>query len=101
MQKYSGEHFQGVLYVFDNRLILGFNNDSKREIIGKCFHCGSSCENYVNCAYDFCHKHYICCPDCFDKDLKLPFDKKECKQIFIKTGGTSKGLIEREVEYIG
>ncbi len=102
MQKYPNEHFKGVLYVFDNRLIVGFNLDNpERAVVGRCKMCQRPSENYVNCAYDFCHLHYICCPNCLDKETGLPFDKTECKQIFLQTGGTSKGLIRRTVEYIG
>ncbi len=82
MEKYPGEHFKGSLYVFDNRLVMGFNlADPNREIIGKCFHCGKPSENYVNCAYDFCHYHYICCQNCLNKD-GLAFDKKDCQKIY-------------------
>lgn len=74
MEKYPNQHFKGKLYVFDNRLTLGVNT------IGKCMKCGKSCDSYVNCAYDYCHYHYICCEDCKDKDLNLPFCKKECRE---------------------
>lgn len=71
MEKYPNEHFKGSLYVFDNRLVLGFNmDDPKREIVGRCANCGKPSENYINCSDDFCHRHFICCIDCVDADNK-------------------------------
>lgn len=69
MEKYPLEHFKGSLYVFDNRLVMGFNlDDPKREIVGKCASCGKGSENYINCQDDFCHRHFICCTECIRQD---------------------------------
>ena len=78
MEKYPNQHFKGKLYVFDNRLTLGFNT------IGKCMHCKKSCDSYVNCAYDTCHFHYICCDNCLDKETNLAFCKKICKEKYFQ-----------------
>lgn len=84
MEKYPNEHFKGKLYVFDNRLTLGFNTDDKKhEIVGRCMKCNKACDSYVNCAYNFCHYHYICCEDCKDKELNLAFCNMECKEKYI------------------
>lgn len=84
MEKYPNEHFKGKLYVFDNRLTLGFNISSEKHVVvGKCYKCGKTCDSYVNCAYDFCHYHYICCKDCRDKELNLAFCKEECRSRFV------------------
>lgn len=67
MEKYPNEHFKGKLYVFDNRVLMGFNTDDPRhEVVGKCGKCGKSSENYVNCAWDECHLHFICCQECLE-----------------------------------
>lgn len=80
LEKFPNKNFKGKLYVFDNRLTLGFNTeDSSHEVVGKCMHCKKSCDSYVNCAYNFCHLHYISCDSCIDQELKLSFCKKECK----------------------
>lgn len=76
MQKYPNHKFKGKLYVFDNRLVVGFND--KSEIVGKCFHCQSPSENYVNCSYDFCHYHTIYCEGCYFDD-GLPYCSKKCQ----------------------
>lgn len=71
MEKYPNENFKGALYVFDNRLIMGFNmDDPKREIVGRCAKCSQPSENYINCKDDFCHRHFICCVDCVDQNNK-------------------------------
>ena len=84
IEKYPNKYFKGKLYVFDNRLTLGFNTEGKdHEIVGRCMHCKKVCDSYVNCAFDFCHYHYTCCNDCLDKELKLPFCDKKCKKKFL------------------
>lgn len=85
MEKYPNSYFKGKLYVFDNRLTVGFNTDDPdHEIVGRCFHCNKPCDDYVNCEYDICHYHYICCKDCRDQETNLSFCKKECKENYLK-----------------
>lgn len=65
MEKYPNKHFKGKLYVFDQRILVGFNTNSpEHQIIGRCQNCGDLSENYVNCANDECHLHFICCENC-------------------------------------
>ena len=65
MEKYPNQHFKGKLYVFDNRIMMGFNTEAPdHEIVGKCDKCGIPNENYINCYYDECHRHFICCQNC-------------------------------------
>lgn len=85
MEQYPNEHFKGKLYVFDKRITLGFNvDDPSHEVVGKCDHCAKSCDSYVNCAYNECHRHYISCKDCLDKDTGLAFCNRECKENYFK-----------------
>ncbi len=85
MKFYPNKHFKGKLYVFDNRLTIGFNTNSKEhEIVGKCMHCCDPCDSYVNCEYDMCHLHYVCCENCKDKETGMAFCKLECKEIYLK-----------------
>ncbi|MBI2013820.1 MAG: rhodanese-related sulfurtransferase [Candidatus Colwellbacteria bacterium] len=68
MEKYPNEDFKGKLYVFDKRILIGFNTeDSRHEVVSSCERCGVKSENYVNCAYDVCHRHYIICEECYKK----------------------------------
>jgi len=69
MEKYPNENFLGKLYVFDNRLVMGFQTDSpKHEVVGRCIVCDKKSENYVNCRDNICHRHFICCVDCVETD---------------------------------
>jgi len=85
MEKYPNKHFKGKLYVFDNRLTLGFNTEDKEhEIVGRCMKCNKVCDSYVNCAYNFCHFHYISCEECLDRQLNLPFCDTVCKEKYLQ-----------------
>lgn len=65
MEKYPNEDFKGKLYVFDGRILVGFNTeDSKHVTVATCEKCGEKSENYINCAYNGCHRHFIVCADC-------------------------------------
>lgn len=69
MEKYPNQDFLGKLYVFDNRILMGFETTNPaHEIIGKCVACGTPSENYVNCRNDNCHRHLIVCKSCLDVD---------------------------------
>ena len=81
MEKYPNEHFKGKLYVFDNRITVGFNIDEpEHEVVGKCDSCGKKTDSYVNCQYNFCHRHFILCTDCRDSETGLAFCNDECKE---------------------
>ncbi|GLV53530.1 UPF0176 protein YbfQ [Dictyobacter sp. S3.2.2.5] len=65
MEKYPNQHFKGKLYVFDNRILMGFHTDApEHEMVGHCIICQKPSEHYVNCTNDDCHRHLICCEDC-------------------------------------
>jgi UPF0176 protein len=69
MEKYPNEDFKGKLYVFDGRVMMGFyTDDTKHEILGRCDSCGGKSENYVNCANSDCHRHFINCQNCLNKN---------------------------------
>lgn len=69
MEKYPNEDFLGKLYVFDNRLVMGFNTESaSHQVVGRCIVCNAPSEHYVNCRNDNCHRHFIACENCLDTD---------------------------------
>lgn len=86
MEKYPNEDFKGKLYVFDSRIIMmparpdslggGFyTDDPKHVVIGRCEVCNSASENYINCENAGCHRHFIICKACLEKQggaLKCP-----------------------------
>jgi len=49
MEKYPNEDFLGKLYVFDQRITIGFNlDDDKHQVVGKCRLCDNATENLVD-----------------------------------------------------
>ncbi len=65
MERYPNQHFKGKLYVFDQRILMGFNTDAPdHQIVGHCRHCQIQSERFVNCGNDDCHLHFICCENC-------------------------------------
>lgn len=77
MEKYPNEDFQGKLYVFDGRVTMSpaalagasfYTDDIKHTIVGKCDNCKEQSENYVNCANPICHRHFIACGNCLNKN---------------------------------
>lgn len=92
MEQYPNQHFKGKLYVFDNRLTIGFNTeDPDHEIVGNCMLCGVSNDTYVNCMNHTCHKHFICCSNCLDTQTGLAFCSRECREMM--TRNASKVLL--------
>ena len=79
MEQYPNQDFKGKLYVFDQRVTMGFNVTApEHEIIGKCKLCGATSEEFVNCAYNECHKHFIVCQNCREESQKA-YCSTECK----------------------
>lgn len=65
MEKYPNKDFKGKLYVFDNRIAMGFETDSpEHEIIANCEYCGIKSDNYINCTDPKCHKQIFSCVNC-------------------------------------
>ncbi len=82
METYPNEDFLGKLYVFDGRVVMGFETDSdKHVVVSKCEKCGSTCDDYIDCAYIHCKgsRHIICCKDCYATDGKA-YCCDECEQ---------------------
>lgn len=72
MEKYPNEHFKGKLYVFDNRVLMGFNtSDASHEVVGVCERCEGKSENYINCDTVGCHRHFILCENCIEQFGKV------------------------------
>jgi UPF0176 protein len=71
MEQYPNQDFLGKLYVFDKRLVMGFNTDSKEHtIVGKCRICGTQSENIVDYYSNNTgeRKHGIVCEKCILKE---------------------------------
>jgi UPF0176 protein len=74
MEKYPNEDFLGKLYVFDERVVMGFNTeDEKHVVVGKCCKCGQTSENLINWKEDGKRHYDIVCENCIKK-LQLVLD---------------------------
>ena len=69
MEKYPNKDFLGKLYVFDNRLMMGFNVDSpEHKVVAKCTICGTKSENMIDYkGPDGNRLHGVVCEACLQK----------------------------------
>jgi len=68
MEQYPNEHFEGKLYVFDQREVMGFYTDDPRhKVIGRCTVCRAPSEHYADCDRYYCGRHFVMCHDCEKK----------------------------------
>jgi UPF0176 protein len=80
MEKFPNEDFIGKLYVFDNRIAMGFHTDDpKHQVMGKCAECGAPSERLTNCADIDCHRQVIACEICEAQKGQDFLCKKGCK----------------------
>ncbi|GKU78868.1 rhodanese-related sulfurtransferase [Paenibacillus sp. L3-i20] len=63
----QGRLFDGKMYVFDERISVRINQTDEDIIVGKCHHCDSPTDVYINCTDDLCHLQHLVCEDCSDK----------------------------------
>lgn len=86
--KEQGKHWKGKCFVFDDRLTVPINPESK-EAISRCEITGEPADTYLNCANMDCNKLFICSvegakkyegccsEDCMHSDRKRPFDPEQ------------------------
>lgn len=60
------KHWEGKLFVFDDRLTVPISTEEEAPIVGTCHHCGSSSESYYNCASTDCNQLFLCCVMCLE-----------------------------------
>jgi UPF0176 protein len=87
MEKYPNQNFLGKLYVFDGRVVMGFNTDSaEHKVISKCSKCGNKSDNYIDCKYLHCkgHRHFLCCLDCQSDSINM-YCSKNCYELDLKS----------------
>lgn len=65
-EKTGGKHFEGELFVFDNRLHVAINSVNPT-IISECIYCKTKIARYVDCAEASCDELFICCQSCEEK----------------------------------
>lgn len=67
MEKFPGQDFDGALYVFDDRVVWQNVPAGERTVVGKCAHCSSPTETFIDCGNDRCAAHILVCATCMDK----------------------------------
>ncbi len=70
MQKYPNRHFKGSLFVFDNRMVTRVADKADVEIVGQCFDCGNSCEDFYADDSVRPSRKVICCKKCIKKHIE-------------------------------
>lgn len=81
MEKYPGEHFNGTLFTFDNRITMHWGGD--RKIVGRCSLCEGQTENYTNCQNPVCNGKMLVCETCSKERLGEIYckDKEHCGKV--------------------
>lgn len=71
MQQYPNQDFLGKLFVFDNRVLIGFNTGSKdHNVIGKCVKCRKISEHFIDYRdTDGIRKFQIVCEECMESGV--------------------------------
>lgn len=91
MAAYPNEDFLGKLYVFDNRMMMGFyTDDPKHQIVGKCVSCGKPSERFSNCKN--CYRQLIVCEECEHSTERTAICPEECK---VNTRKNSASLLHK------
>jgi UPF0176 protein len=62
--KEGQKHWQGKLFVFDDRLAVPIAEQEPAEVISKCMHCNALSDFYFNCANMDCNQLFIACQAC-------------------------------------
>ncbi|MEM9282345.1 MAG: rhodanese-related sulfurtransferase [Verrucomicrobiota bacterium] len=60
----QGRDFDGLCYVFDERVEVEVNHTETRKIISHCRYCGSPEPRYGNCQWVECNAQIFVCPSC-------------------------------------
>ncbi|HEY2492202.1 MAG TPA: rhodanese-related sulfurtransferase [Paenibacillus sp.] len=77
----KGRLFDGKCYVFDERVSVPINRTDEDIIVGKCHHCGTAEDRYIDCTYDNCHLQHVCCEAC-EKEHR-GFCSDQCEETYM------------------
>ena len=80
--KTGGKHFEGEMFVFDERLHIPVN-DVDPKTISECDFCENKVSRYVDCTEKSCGKLFICCEECTKKNSGLCKDCSSAKSASI------------------
>lgn len=63
----GNDHWEGKLFVFDDRLTIPISEKEAAPIIAHCMHCNATSDAYYNCANMDCNHLYVSCRECLEK----------------------------------
>lgn len=66
----KGSLWDGKCYVFDERISVEINHTDDKRIVGRCIHCGTPTESYVDCANLECHSQHLSCEICEERTAR-------------------------------
>ena len=78
--KTQGRDFEGLCYVFDERVAVESNFTETRAVISTCTKCGEDSPRYRNCAWPKCNRQFFLCEPC--EESKGRFCCEECEAGF-------------------
>lgn len=93
--KVKGKLWDGVCYVFDERITVPINR-TEHVVVGRDYFDGKPCERYVNCANPECNKQILCSEENEHKYLRGCTD--ECRRSPNNLYVQEHGLTQEEVE---
>jgi len=60
----QGRDFEGLCYVFDERIAVEVNHTDTHKIVSDCSKCGEPSARYRNCAWPDCNRQFFLCENC-------------------------------------
>ncbi len=76
----QGRDFEGLCYVFDERVGVEVNHTDTHTIVSNCVHCGEASPRYRNCSWTPCNAQTFICEACEESFGK--FCGEECREKF-------------------
>ncbi|MEM7012686.1 MAG: rhodanese-related sulfurtransferase [Verrucomicrobiota bacterium] len=77
----QGRDFDGLCYVFDQRVGVEVNHTDSRKIVSSCWRCNEPCSRYCNCGWPECNDQIFLCEKCENEFGK--FCGEACKSAFL------------------
>ncbi|RDX02875.1 rhodanese-related sulfurtransferase [Listeria kieliensis] len=101
-EKTKGEFWDGMMYVFDERISVPINR-VEHTIVGKDHFDGTPCERYINCANPHCNKQILASEENDEKYLHSC--SHECRvhpdNLYVKKHNLTKEQLEARLNAIG
>ena len=97
----QGQLWDGLCYVFDNRLTVPINR-TEHVVVGRDHFDGKPCERYVNCADPVCNKQILCSEENEHKYLRGCTDacRRSPNNLYVKEHELTQEEVERRLEAI-